>query len=598
MRKKEISEKIKEIQKKFDKINRIRGNKEFLIYPFNALPFIDTIKKEKDKDRTPVERKGFKIELLQISPSEKHSQNIKDYIDQRWSSVILKDAIENKIQICLFKGTLARSFYWLYKKGYRNFFKIKTPRNEDLFAVFNSEGMYLYAMTSIFGEDKLTHIQGFLHFFKSDGKHINQSLITTYDFNTNYFAKMKGEFKFFFKGKNKAAAAIIDGKNNTYRILKKRFINKKRFDLLKEAFGANIKENLLSSIPEEKGYEDIKKIVYDKKYEKLFSIKNTKLIFQRHEYTDLCDDFFARLMQVQYNYPSLTSLKIFNWDIFPLAKEVYGLYLNYNILKYKDKKGKLNFLINAQIPFGEIAADMVNLFLTENIDLIFFYGSAGALGRKYEVGDLLFPSSYYNEKGSLIGADIPNVLNDFIKNKRLSRERVYTDTKHVTVSSPTKEIIPFVKTLIKSGFDEVEVELSPIIESIKRFKETKARKVNFGAGFVIPNVHLTKETLAEYETIKPKLTISSERFFDILIDYLGIQDLVEFEKKDVSYKIIKKTENTITLFSEGKKYKLIFYDSLQEGRRLYLANLIILKIKLGVPLNHTLNTHKVRVIKF
>lgn len=595
---KKIKKKIEEIQKKFDKLNKEYEKQEFIIYPFKPTPFIELIKKLKDRDRVPVVRKGFKIDLLRISPSQKHSHNIKKYIDQRWSAVVLEDVVSNKIPVFLFKGTLPRSLYYLSKKGYCRFFKIKVPREDvELLLVSNFKGEYAYAMTNIFGEDKLTHIQGFLRLFKYKGKTIRPNLITTYDFQTNYFLKIKKEFEIFFKDKKKPSAVIIDGKNNIYRILLRRVINYKRFERLREIFGVNIKENLLDSLADDRAYDEIKKIIDEPKYDKLFSLKDPKKVFQKHKYSVLVEDLFYHLMQAHYKYPSLISLLDFKLDIPPIAKDVYGLYLNYNVIKCNDKKGGTNYLINAQIPFGEIAADMVSLFLTKGVYTIFFYGSAGALNKKYKIGDLLFPCSYYNEKGNLIGTTIKNALADFIKKKKMSGEGIYVDTKHITISTPTKEIIPFIEILVKSGFDEIEVELSPIIETIKRFEETTKKRVNFGAGFVISNIHLTPVTLAEYSIMKPKLILPSEKFVDIIIDYLGITELIGFERKNIEYKTIKKTKKYTIVSSEGKKYKFIFYDLFTEGKKLFLTKLILLKIKLGVPLDHILVTHKVKVIK-
>lgn len=92
---------------------------------------------------------------------------------------------------------------------------------------------------------------------------------------------------------------------------------------------------------------------------------------------------------------------------------------------------------------------------------------------------------------------------------------------------------------------------------------------------------------------KPKLLLASEKFVDLLIKYCGIKEIIPQPAADINFKILKKTKSEIIISSQKEKYKLKFLDKINEGYNLYLAKTILLKIKLGVPFDHIVNTHKV-----
>lgn len=598
---KEVKTKIARIRAELNRENKEIGeyDKKFDIYLFDIHPFIELAKNNKEYDRAPIVRRGFRKIVQDLDPKQSHSLDYKKYIHDRIPRFVIKDIITNKMSIELHKSSLSRSFKSFYDRGYKYVFRIETPEGEskELYLVMNAKGKYFYCLLKILGEDKLTHLEAHIKLAGYGNKCIDSDQLTIYDFKTNYYRKFNQEIDKFF-GKKAPDILILDGKNALHRSLLRRVQNQKRFEKIKEIYGQNntIRNIIDSFISEPEVYDSLVRFFEDENIKKTLELDDSRIILKKFSYCKAIEKIYFNFVELESKFPHITTFPDLYVSPFKIADDVFGLYADYNVITIKDKQNKTKRIMNAKIPFGELSSILVNIVLSKGVKNIFFYGSAGGLKKDHKVGDIDIPSTFYDERENLIGH--PRIAeNDLLKllrnwnNSELSG--IHLDTKHASVSSPLEEFRGLVLSLKKSDYDEIEIEATDVLKAIIDYRETTNKNVNLGVAMVISDVPLSPTTLEGYEKQKPLIKLTTEKVVDILFQYYNIEEIMCKPIARIKFKVKKVSDDTWEVMRNNKRYKFRFLERLSDGQKNYEIQIILGKLSDKVPISTILKEHKV-----
>ncbi len=479
--------------------------------------------------------RGFTQGVDKLPLDEEHSiKNVQSYIDERWGRFVLHDVVDHHRTVEIHHGAREQGFASLSERGFDRLHRVHTPealtQNELYLAQSSTTGEIRYAMTEVWGRDRLAHVQKLLHAAVVEGeagpRRVQGAQIEVFAEPLRRPEEIYRRYsRALLKSGGAPADVVLGFKNGILLELGKRTAQARRLEHVQRTLGGDPATTLrqraddagpaglpLRQLLDQLG--DDLKVLQEPPVEIFkFAVKLEQLQVVERAFAGLRAHPEALALVADVVGPGGFKIEVAGQVREAIPTDSF---VDQSVITFVDDAGAKRSLLLSRNPYGDLAHEMGQVLVDNGVKNIFVFGTAGALAPGAQIGDLHVPDKFLASGGA---EPFRNVAVSVVSAmpERL-RPPVQLGSTLANVTSPLDETMPAIERLRQRGANVVEMELSHLLDALK------GQGADVAAVYLVSDIPGTEKTIEKQA--KNELARALSSAVDLLVQSLGMRGVV------------------------------------------------------------------------
>jgi hypothetical protein len=433
----------------------------------------------------PPEQPGFDPEVLALDLAAPHSMgDLARYANAYLGNTFVTDAIDHDRFVELHNGTAAEAMAAMRARGATSFHHLATPKLH--FQILLGDDLR-WAIACDDGRDMFHHLMKVLRAARSpSGRHIDPARVSRFDHRADEAAYRPARFRRCFESGGSIPRQVTVGFKNA--LLAALGARAERMVKVRALQGARSLPRELEPVRELDARELLRSAARRAWLDELF---------QRGKAAG-AGALLAELPRAKLQ-----------------AVDGPDDFLDHSRLGYRDTRGERREVLLVRNPYGEAAVAMGELFRDCGVEDVLVYGTAAALDRASQVGELHFPSRATSADGAV--HDFQNHALDERFRALHTQPGTRVGSRVVNVRSPLDELDCEIERLRGAGHHLVEMELAGLLRGLR------GGRARIAALHVVSDVPQSADTLESFSPTRADRALQAA--VDVWIETFGIADV-------------------------------------------------------------------------